>query len=76
MYVADSNNNRVVKWTTNYTAGGICVVGCTNLAGTAANQFNNSRDLKFDSYGNLYVTDQSNHRIQKFMIQLPTSPCP
>jgi hypothetical protein len=76
MYIADSSNNRIVKWTTNYTAGGICVAGCTQVAGVGANQFNGIRDLKFDSHGNLYASDQSNNRIQKFMIQLPTSACP
>ncbi|CAF4012444.1 unnamed protein product [Adineta steineri] len=76
IYVADGNNDRIVKWTTNYTAGGICVVGCTGSTGVANNQFNGVRDLKFDTQGNLYVTDQQNYRIQKFMIQLPTSGCP
>jgi len=74
--VADPGNNRIVKWTTNYTRGGICVVGCTGNAGVGNNQFDTPRDLKFDSQGNLYVTDLSNNRIQKFMIQLPPSDCP
>ena len=76
IYVADAGNNRIVKWTTNYTAGGVCIVGCSGVAGTGANQLNGVRDLKFDSHGNLYVTDQSNHRIQKFIIQMPPSACP
>lgn len=62
IYVADSGNNRIVKWTTNYTLGGTCVVGCTATF--------QSHD---DSYGNLYVSDQGNHRVQTFMIQQPTS---
>ncbi|CAF4998166.1 unnamed protein product, partial [Rotaria sp. Silwood1] len=64
------------KWTTNYAAGGVCIMGCTGTTGTAANQMRGPRDLKFDRHGNIYVTDQSNQRIQKYMIQLPTSPCP
>lgn len=60
-----------MKWTTNYTAGGICVVGCTGSVGNAAEQLRSVRDVKFDRYGNLYVTDQANHRIQKFMINNP-----
>lgn len=51
-------------------------MGCTGSAGTAANKMRGPRDLKFDKYGNIYVTDQGNNRIQKYMIQLPTSPCP
>ncbi len=73
--MADTSNNRIVKWTTNYTVGGVCIVGCSYVAGRSATQLNGPRDLKFDSQGNLYVSDQSNHRIQKYMIQLacPTS---
>ncbi len=74
--MVDGSNNRIVKWTTNYTRGGICVVGCTGNAGVANNQFQTPRDLKFDSQGNLYVSDEFNNRVQKFMIQLPSSACP
>ncbi len=73
--MADPGNQRIVKWTTNYAVGGVCVIGCTSTTGIAANQLNGPRDLKFDRYGNIYVSDQGNNRIQKFMIQLPTSPC-
>ncbi|CAF3759190.1 unnamed protein product [Rotaria sordida] len=75
IYVADGGNSRIMKWTTNYNAGGICVVGCTGTAGSAANQLRGPRDLKFDASGNLYVSDQGNQRIQKFMIQLSTTNC-
>lgn len=67
----DNNNNRIVQWTTNYTEGGTCIVGCTRVAGTGATQLNNPRDLKFDADGNLYVSDQGNNRVQKYMIQYP-----
>ncbi len=74
--MADPGNQRIVKWTTNYADGGVCVIGCTGTMGIAANQLNGPRDLKFDRYGNIYVVDQGNNRIQKFMIQVPTSSCP
>ncbi len=67
--MADGGNNRIMQWTTNYAAGGICILGCWGIAGTAANQLSGPRDLKFDKYGNLYVSDQGNQRVQKFMIQ-------
>ncbi|CAF1684188.1 unnamed protein product [Rotaria magnacalcarata] len=75
IYVADYGNSRIIKWTTNYSMGGICVVGCTGTVGVAANQLDSPRDLKFDAAGNLYVSDQNNHRIQKYTIQQPTSSC-
>jgi sugar lactone lactonase YvrE len=71
IYIADTGNNRVVRWTTNYAAGGTCIVGCTGGSGSAANKLNNPRDVKFDASGNLYVSDQGNNRVQKFMLQLP-----
>ncbi len=58
-----------MKWTTDYTLGGTCIVGCTGTTGTDANQLFQPRDLKFDQYGNLYVSDQGNNRVQKFIIQ-------
>lgn len=73
--MADTGNDRIMKWTTNYLAGGVCLVGCTGSSGPAPNQFSGARDLKFDQYGNLYVSDQRNNRVQKFMIQRPIS-CP
>ncbi len=74
--MADQGNQRIVKWTTNYAAGGVCIIGCTGTSGTDLYQLNGPRDLKFDRYGNIYVTDQGNHRILKFMIQIPNSTCP
>ncbi|CAF1501334.1 unnamed protein product [Rotaria magnacalcarata] len=55
IYVADYGNSRIVKWTTNYSTGGICVVACTGTVGAAANQLNGPRDLKFDAEGNLWL---------------------
>jgi sugar lactone lactonase YvrE len=76
IYVADSDNARIMRWTTNYTAGGVCIIACSGVAGNAANQLGSARDIKFDRFGNIYVTDQANHRIQKYMIQLTTAGCP
>lgn len=59
-----------MKWTTDYAAGGVCIAGCGS-SGSGPKQLDNPRDLKFDSNGNLYVCDQANNRVQKFMIQLP-----
>ncbi|CAF4694835.1 unnamed protein product, partial [Rotaria magnacalcarata] len=53
IYVADYGNSRIVKWTANYSMGGVCVVGCTGTVGAAANQLDSPRDLKFDAAGNL-----------------------
>ena len=75
IYVADTGNGRIMRWTTNYTAGGTCIIACTGIRGSATNQLRNPRDIKFDQYGNIYVSDQSNHRIQKYLIEIPSSGC-
>ncbi|CAF4156377.1 unnamed protein product [Adineta steineri] len=42
--------------------------------GNATYQFNTPTDLTFDSEGNLYVCDNWNHRIQKFLL-IENEPC-
>ncbi|CAF3440744.1 unnamed protein product [Rotaria sp. Silwood1] len=64
-----------MKWSSNYTAGGVCIAGCSGTSGTGAKELNGPRDLRFDSEGNLYVSDQGNNRIQKYMIELTSPNC-
>ena len=45
-----------------------CLFGCSSGGGSAANQLNSPRQISFDSYGNLFVADQLNSRIQKFLL--------
>ena len=71
IYIADLANHRIVRWIDNYAAGGTCIVGCTGTSGVAATQLFNPRDIKFDASGNIYVSDQGNNRVQKFLIQIP-----
>jgi len=68
IYIADSNNNRVVCWQKGAIQGNIIVGG--NGQGIQSNQFHGPFGLAFDRSGNLYVNDWKNHRIQKFNIDL------
>jgi hypothetical protein len=43
------------------------------MNGSAANQLSMPRHLSFDSYGNIFVVDGYNNRIQKFL--LATNSC-
>ena len=65
LFITDYMNHRIVGSGPN---GFRCIVGCTGTSGSAANQFNLPRALSFDSYGNFYVADASNARIQKFAL--------
>jgi sugar lactone lactonase YvrE len=64
IWIADSSNNRVVKWSSPST--GVLIAGSL---GSKSNQFNTPMGLFVDitaSY-TLYVADTYNHRIQKWL---------
>jgi hypothetical protein len=65
LYIVDWANSRIVGSGTN---GFQCLVGCVNQGGAAADQLYYPRSLSFDIYGNLFVTDPENHRVQKFIL--------
>jgi sugar lactone lactonase YvrE len=62
VYVADSNNNRIQKFTSTGTWQTSWGSGPSSDNGT----FNAPYGLAVDSSGNVYVADCGNHRIQKF----------
>ena len=64
LFIVDSGNNRIIG---SAPGGFRCLVGCSGTSGSASDQLNNPWSLSFDSYGNIFVTDQNNHRIQKFL---------
>ncbi|CAM4834478.1 unnamed protein product, partial [Rotaria magnacalcarata] len=68
LYVADSGNHRVMRWTQGDKKQGTVIVG-GNGAGAGANQFNVPVGLSFDRHGNLYVADHNNNRVQRFSIE-------
>lgn len=60
LYVADSYNNRVVKYNQDGNPS-----NSYGTLGSGDGQFNRPRGVAFDADGNLYVADTGNHRIQK-----------
>ena len=64
MFIVDRFMNRVVGQS---TSGFRCIVGCTYVNGSAPNQLSVPSSLSFDSYGNIFVSDTGNRRIQKFL---------
>ena len=65
LFISDQGNHRIVG---SGPRGFRCVAGCIGTSGSAANKLDCPYDLSFDSYGNLYISDQYNNRIQKFLI--------
>ncbi|CAF1026843.1 unnamed protein product [Adineta steineri] len=66
IWIADSNNNRIVKWVNTSTA--ILAAG-EGTSGSNANQLNFPTGVFVDTSDSntLYVADFSNHRIQKWL---------
>ena len=64
LFIVDQDNNRIVGSGPN---GFRCLVGCSG-GGSASNQLYYPQSMAFDSYGNIFVTDRSNTRIQKFLL--------
>ena len=57
LFISDSRNNRIIGSDEN---GFRCIIRCSGGS--------NTRSIAFDSFGNLYVVDQGNNRIQKFTL--------
>ena len=67
LYIVDSNNHRIIGSGPN---GFRCVVGCSGIRGSGADELNYPQSLTFDSFGNLFVADRYNDRIQKFLLAI------
>jgi len=65
LFIVDRYNHRIVGQDSN---GFRCLVGCSGSSGLESNQLNKPYALSFDSYGNMFVSDEPNHRIQKFIL--------
>jgi hypothetical protein len=65
LFIVDSSNHRIVGSGPN---GFRCLVGCSRSFCSASSPLNQPWSLSFDSYGNMFVTDQNNHRIQRFLL--------
>ena len=70
LFIVDSSNDRIVGSGPN---GFRCVVGCIVGSYMAPSTLFAPKSMAFDSYGNIFVTDTINHRVQKFL--LATNPC-
>jgi sugar lactone lactonase YvrE len=66
VYVADTDNHRIMRWPKGAKQGTIIVGG--NGKGGQPNELHLPIGLSFDRHGNLYVVDYGNHRVQKFNI--------
>jgi DNA-binding beta-propeller fold protein YncE len=67
VYVADSHNNRIIRWPKGVKHGTLIVRG--HGKGEGVKQLNTPWDWSFDRYGSPYVVDCDNNRVQRFSIE-------
>ena len=66
VFIVERYNHRIIG---SGPDGFRCVAGCSGVSGSASNQLSNPLSMSFDSYGNIWVADSYNFRIQKFVLQ-------
>ena len=69
LFIADRDQSRIVG---SSASGFRCIVGCTEVPGSESNRLHQPYTFNFDSYGNLFVVDRNNDRIQKFLLSTNT----
>jgi sugar lactone lactonase YvrE len=67
IYVADSGNNRVMKYVPGSATGTAVAGNSSGYLGVAANLLEFPWSVVVDSAGTIYVSDTHNNRVQKFV---------
>ncbi|CAF4047003.1 unnamed protein product, partial [Adineta steineri] len=62
LFIVDQYNHRIIRSRSNDIR---CIIGCYGK-GSQSHQLSYPVTLSFDSYGNIFIIDSSNYRIQKF----------
>ncbi|CAF3619556.1 unnamed protein product [Rotaria socialis] len=65
MYIANSNQHTIVQWLPGASAGTI-VAGINGVRNGLNTTFDFPLAIKLDSYANLFIADNNNHRIQLY----------
>jgi hypothetical protein len=65
LFIVDYNSHRIVG---SGPSGFQCIVGCSGVGGSGSNQLNLPFAMAFDSYGNIFVADTYNNRVQLFLL--------
>ncbi|CAF3664205.1 unnamed protein product [Rotaria sp. Silwood1] len=65
VYAVNSQQHTIVQWLVGATSGNV-VAGMDGTAGSTSTQLRYPVSIKLDSYTNMFVVDNNNHRIQLF----------
>ena len=71
LFIVDTDNNRIIGSNEN---GFYCLFGCSG-EGSTNDKLSNPLSMSFDSYGNIYVIDSFNTRIQKIIRSTSRGKC-
>ncbi|CAF0841920.1 unnamed protein product [Adineta steineri] len=70
LYIADTNNNRVMRWNLGDTQGSVVAGSATGVAGSTNTLLSSPGDVALDPTETyLYVSDYYNNRVQRFVLQ-------
>ena len=70
LFIIDNGNHRVLGLGSN---GFYCIAGCSSNYGPTSSHLYFPYGGVFDNYGNIFIADQDNNRIQKFILMTNTS---
>ena len=65
LFIVDSWNHRIIGSDEN---GFRCIFACSGEQGSTKDKLSGPISMSFDSYGNIYVTDRDNSRVQKIFL--------
>jgi hypothetical protein len=65
LFIVAHKRDQILEWGPNSIR---CLVGCSQGAGSQPNPLHHPFTVAFDTYGNMFVSDQANNRIQKFSV--------
>ncbi len=66
LFIANSFDHRIIRTGPN---GVQCIIGCSTTHRSNTTKLGYLRTALFDSFGNIYVTNQDGYGIQKFMLE-------
>lgn len=65
LYITNLAGHSVIRWTVGASSG-VIVAGTPGVAGSTATTLNQPMGIKLDAYLNMFVVDNTNHRVQMF----------
>ncbi|CAF1125054.1 unnamed protein product [Adineta steineri] len=70
LYIADTNNNRVMRWNLGDIQGSVVAGSASGMAGSTNTLLSSPGDVALDPTETyLYVSDYYNNRVQRFLLQ-------